>query len=339
MCHQSVATYATGRYGKTSLVKAAHSHAYAAGLTTVYVNFLGVVTAQDVVDRIDRAYSDQLEGPLRSFWKAFQATLSAAPGGVGVALTPRTSDPGLLERLDLPRKISERTGTRVAVAFDEFQEVARVNDALPGTFRSVIEQHGDAVSYAFSGSHPGMMRELFASQKHAFFAQATPIELGRLDAAETITAIAQRFASHDRDAGEALDVLVATIDGHPQRTMLLAHYLFEATPSGATAGGQQWLDALAHAQRHANDEIRSAWDALGETERRVASAVAVATIPLQGQIAARTFGISRGSGTTKAARGLTNLGILQESESAAAGYRITDPLFALWLRSGRRWPD
>ncbi|MCK9250840.1 MAG: hypothetical protein M0P31_17915 [Solirubrobacteraceae bacterium] len=326
------------RFGKTSLVRAALAKAHDAGLTVVYVNFLGVVTVQDVVDRIDRAYGEHLDGALRSFWKSIQATLSAAPAGVGISVTSRTADPQLLDRLALPRRIGTKTGARVAVAFDEFQEVARVADALPGVFRSEIEQHGDAVAYTFCGSHPGMMRDLFAARRHAFFAQATPIPLPPLGVAETITTVAARFREHDRDAGEALDALVATAAGHPQRTMLLAHHLFAHTAAGSVAGPEQWSAALHDAERHVDDEVHSAWDALSDVERRVVVTVADGTVALQGQAAAAAFGIVRGSSTTAAAQRLVADGSIEPDDQAPSGYRVVDPMLGRWLRAGRRWP-
>jgi hypothetical protein len=66
------------------------------------------------------------------------------------------------------------------IAIDEFQEVVRIDPALPGVLRSELETHQTAAAYVFSGSHPGLMRELFSDRRHAFFAQATPITLGPL---------------------------------------------------------------------------------------------------------------------------------------------------------------
>ncbi len=320
------------RFGKTSLVRSALQHAEDEGLTAVYVNFLGVVTVQDVAERIDRAYGSQLEGPLRSAWKAMQATFSAAPGGAGLQVSTTSASPQLLDRLDVPLRIAKKTGARVVVAFDEFQEVARVGEALPGAFRSVIEQHGDNVAYVFCGSQPGMMRELFADQKHAFFAQATPIALGRLNPGDVATAVAQRFHDHDRDPGAALDLIIGVAAGHPQRSMLLAHHVFAATEPGASTTDEHAAAGLATALRHAQDEIRSAWGSFSDTQRRVISVVADGTVPLQGKDAKHRYGVIRGSSTSAAAQRLVDLGHLEADETAPSMHRVVDPFFARWLR-------
>ena len=74
------------RYGKTSLLKAALAMADADGFIPIYVNFLGVLTAADVAERIERAYREQLEGSLKRWFAGVVATLrprlKASPAGV-----------------------------------------------------------------------------------------------------------------------------------------------------------------------------------------------------------------------------------------------------------------
>ena len=248
------------RYGKTSLLKAALARAEKDGFVPVYVNFLGVLTAADVAERIERAYREQLDGQLRRWFAGVVSTLrprvSAAPAGVGIEVEPVAQTPGLLDRLALPRRLQERHGRQCAIAFDEFQDVVRVADALAGTIRSELEQHGNVAAYVFSGSHPGLMRDLFSDRRHAFFAQAMPIGLPRLEADELAEYVGARFENGGRDAGDALEPLLATADGHPQRAMLLAHHLYEATRAKATATSEEWVTALGGATRDANPEVQ-----------------------------------------------------------------------------------
>src|SRR3954465_4131877 len=110
------------RFGKTSLIRAPLAAADLQGAVPIEVNFLGCVTPADVAQRIERAYSAQLDGPLRRWFdgvvRTFHPTVSAAPGGVGVKAHPRGAQPGLLDRLALPRRIQERAGKQCVIAFD-----------------------------------------------------------------------------------------------------------------------------------------------------------------------------------------------------------------------------
>ena len=99
---------------------------------------------------------------------------------------------------------------------------------MDAVIRSEIQHHGDAASYVFAGSHVGMMRELFADRRRAFYGQAAPVQLAPLPPNEVAESIAARFAATGRDPGSALGPLLALAQGHPQRTMLFAHALWEA---------------------------------------------------------------------------------------------------------------
>ena len=180
------------------------------------------------------------------------------------------------------------------VAFDEFQEVARINAALPGVFRSELEGHGQAAAYIFSGSHPGLLRELFSDRRHAFFAQAAPVKLGPLPPDELTEYLLQRFHATDRDPGEALGPLLDTAEGHPQRAMLLAHHLYERFQPGSSADIETWADTLQAAQRETESEIQILWESCTSLQRRALKVIAQRTIPLARHQADQRYGLPKG---------------------------------------------
>lgn len=324
------------RFGKTSLLRAAGAAAERDGAVAVEVNFLGCVTAADVAQRIERAYGAQLDSPLRRWYdglvRTLQPTVVAAPGGVGVAAQPQTADSGLLDRLALPRRVAERTGRRCVIAFDEFQEVVRIDSALPGVFRAELETHGDAAGYIFSGSHPGLMRQLFSDRRHAFFAQAAPVDLGPLPADALADHIGARFAETRRDPGEGLGPLLDAAEGHPQRAMLLAHHLFLQVEPGAGAGIETWSAAYEAARREADGEVEVLWDSCSSLERRVLKAIAHRAVALMGREAAARFGLAKSGSTQVAVDRLVGEGHLVADRRGRSGYRIVDPFLGAWLR-------
>jgi hypothetical protein len=323
------------RYGKTSLLRAVLSAAEKDGAIPIEVGFLGCVTAADVAERIERAYGAQLDSRLRRWYdgliRTLNPTISAAPGGVGVKSRPQISAPGLLDRLSLPRRIHERTGQLCVIAFDEFQEVLRIDPALPGVFRSELEGHGDAAAYIFSGSHPGLMRALFSDRRHAFFAQAAPVVLGPLPADELADFVVKRFRDGRRDPGDALGPLLDTAQGHPQRAMLLAHHLYERVAAGKSAGIDTWIDALHAARVEAQGEIQVLWESCTSLERRALKVVAQRTVALGSREADLRFGLSKGGSAQAAVERLFGDGHLIEDESTRTGWTIVDPFLAAWL--------
>lgn len=114
---------------------------------------------------------------------------------------------------------------------------------LDGVVRSHIQHHGVAAAYVFAGSEPGMMEVLFGARERPLFGQAHPIQLGPLPNRDLAEYIDARFARTGRDPGEALDALLALAEGHPQRAMLLAHYLWRRTEPGTPASISTWAEA------------------------------------------------------------------------------------------------
>jgi hypothetical protein len=241
----------------------------------------------------------------------------------------------LLERLALPRRLFEKHGRRCLIAFDEFQDALTADDRIDAVIRSEIERHGDAASYVFAGSHVGMMRELFTDKRRAFYAQARQIDLPPLDQGDVAAFVSARFEASGKSVGEALAPLLELAAGHPQRSMLLAHFLWEGTPGRGQATGQTWASALARVlEVETAEELRSAWTTLTGSERRALLAIAAGRPPYA-RSTQRQVGGSRGGAMEHAIHALMDSGELVEDPNSPTGYRVVDPLFAHWIRAGR----
>src|SRR5215210_394259 len=118
----------------------------------------------------------------------------------------------------------------VAVRFER----AYAKELRGGIRRSHIQFQGDVASYVFAGSEPGLMKQLFETKDAPLYGAAVPVRLGRLRDQDLAGYVAERFAESKRNVGEALNPLLASAKGHPQRAMLLAHRLWEEVePKGA----------------------------------------------------------------------------------------------------------
>jgi uncharacterized protein len=332
------------RYGKTTLINAALAQARDDGLVAIKVNFLGVLTLDDVAERIERAYSEQLDSRLRQWFtgvvRTLRPTLTGGGGPVpaSIAISPQPASGGLLDRLALPAKVHAKHGLRCAIAFDEFQDVLRVGANADAVIRSEIEGHAGVAGYLFAGSHVGMMRELFADRRRAFFGQATPIDLGPLAPDELGEYIAAGFSHHDRDPGDGLAPLLDLAQGHPQRALMLANKLFTATGPDGPADTDAWSTALAAACYEAEPEITRIWHDLTATAQRVLAVVADGTIGLNSRAARERFGLPRTGSNQQAVQQLADEAHIAKADTRT-GWAVVDPLLGLWLRSGRSWPD
>ena len=330
------------RFGKTSLLQRVLFDAAREGWATVYVNFFGAITSDEIASRIDRAYTSQLRGRLADWWRGVRRTLrptmtvGGGPVPASIAVTGAGPEAPLADRLALPVKLLEQRGIRTLVAFDEFQDVLGAGSRLDAVIRANIERHGDAASYIFAGSQVGMMRELFASKRRAFYAQAGPLDLGPLRDEDTVAYISQRFAARNRSVGSALDPLLDLARGHPQRTMLIAHFLWEHTPAGGEADEQVLAEVVDHLlDVEIRDELRAIWTGMSISQRRVLVAVADNSDSLYSAATRRKVGGARGGSLKTAATSLVDSGELVESRGTRTGYEVVDPLLAYWVRDGR----
>ncbi|MGN6378395.1 MAG: AAA family ATPase [Gaiellales bacterium] len=319
------------RYGKTSLVGKVFAEAEKSGGIGVLVDLDGVLSVQDVADRVELAYRE-LPGAvarrLRSIISGMEVSVGAGPARVrrrGTGEPP--SQRKLLELLDLPHRIAERGEGRVIVAFDEFQEILKI-DGMDGTIRSRIQHHSDFASYIFTGSQPRLMNELFGERRRPFWDQARPMAIGRLDSADIAEYVTARFEHTGRAPGRALSLLLVTAAGHPQRAMLLSSYLWEATPEHGEADESTWERAFGAAMDDLAIGFDAEWRSTDTNQQRVLRAVAQYDGQPYRADAMEAVGIKRGS----VARAIHTL------EGAAAVERIgggrfvfTDPLYSAWV--------
>ena len=326
------------RYGKTSLLRRLVGEVQADGWNAAYVDFFGVLTLADVADRIERAYATSLTGPVARWFDGLRRTLrptvSAAAGGVRATASFEPVQVALAERLDLPLRLLERTGRRTLVVFDEFQEVLAADSRADGVLRASLQHHGDAASYVFAGSHVGMMSTLFGDRRRAFYAQARPVPLPPLAAPACATFISDRFAAAGKDIGRALAPLLDLAAGHPQRTILLAHAVWELTGTEVAADEGTFAAAREQVLTELGDEFRTLWLSLPAGQRRVLSAVAAGERPY----GASSVGGSRGGAVHAALQALVGRGDLLDQPGQTPRYRVVDPLLSAWVTQARR-PD
>src|SRR3954452_5139959 len=229
------------RYGKTSLLAAHTAAMRAVGHRAVTVDLSQVATVGDAAGRVARAFA-ALPGDPRRVFDRLLSRLGISLGVAGLTLSvsgrPAAREPEqarsiLAELLDLPRLLHEADGGLTVVCLDEFQDLLTADAALDGLVRAVTQHHGRAAAYIYAGSAPSLMRALFAERERPLFGQARPLELPPLPAAETLEDVLSIAAAQGTalDAG-AVRRIVDLGAGHPQRTMLLAHHLFDMTDAG-----------------------------------------------------------------------------------------------------------
>jgi uncharacterized protein len=321
------------RYGKTTLLRRVLESAEREGVAAILVDLQDVLSIAEIVVRIERAY-ERLKGPVRkhieNLFRVWNIGLSLGGGGFTASLQRNPNvDPEsvLLRLLELPASLFERQGTASLIVFDEIQDVLAVPGA-DGKIRSVIQHQTDAATYGFAGSAPGVMQQLFADPKRPLLDQAVPRSLAPLPIDAVADYVSGRFSKSGREVGVALTPLLEFTRGHPQRSMMLAHYLWAQTARGQSAGESEWVSALEQASSDTAPLMNAIWRALTPNERRVVRAIAVLTTPLHSEETATAVGIKRSSIGRAVESLVSNADVIDDQGRP----RLTDPMFEQWLR-------
>jgi hypothetical protein len=333
-----VRLYAPRKYGKTSLLRRVLRDAEREeAMIPVLVDLYGVLSIADVAIRIERAYARQLKGKLRARVEEFlQSTgLGLSLGAFGISaklqLEPRRDPlPALHALLDLPLRLEESGGFRALIVLDEFQDITKVKE-MDAILRSHIQFQGEVASFVFAGSEPGLMRQLFEDRERPLYGAAVPMRLDRLPDAEIAAYISARFQDTGRSVGEALNPLVATAQGHPQRAMLLAHRLWEEVEAQEAATLADWRRAHGSALAELQPEFDANWRRLSTNEQKALRAViAGAGSPFRKRVLEQ---LDLPKSTARAA--LRSLVANATVEQRGNDYVLVDPLFAEWIANVR----
>jgi AAA+ ATPase superfamily predicted ATPase len=176
--------------------------------------------------------------------------------------------------LELPGRLGAERNRRVALIFDEFQEVVDIDPALPRLMRAVFQEQPE-VAHVYLGSRRHMMRRLFSDENEPFWRSAKPIELGVIAPEAFAGYIAQRFAATDRAVDPAVvDAVLATTGGHPYATQELCYFLWQLTPRAATAQLDTLDAALGGVLRSENAHFTTVWDHASAQQRLLLQALA-----------------------------------------------------------------
>jgi len=322
------------RFGKTSVLGAHLAVMRAAGHRTCFVDFDRVGTVADVADRlVDGLRQLPVDPERRIDRRLSRLGVSVGTSGLSVQVAPRGSGrtlgadearAAIRDLLALPGELGA-DGTLTVVAMDEFQDLLTADDRLDGVFRSVI-QHQSNVAYVFAGSSASLMRELFTDRERPFYGQARPLELSPLPEDETYAHVRDRLPEHpEREAAAAAIVQFAA--GHPQRTMLLAHHLYDRLES-PTTGEAVAARTLDIALTELEDVFVSVWASLDRGERTAVIALADGLSPTSRCVASE-HGIARSTMQRVVERLEADGQLVFRSDRQL---QLLDPLFAEWLR-------
>ena len=199
----NVTLYAPRRYGKSSLVKKALKELENEGYTTVYLDFMSVYSRETFIKNYTRAIADKKSTSLESMVKKIAGFISGIVPSItfdsaGIPtfslswVEGKDKEQTLIDVINLPEKLA--TGnTKWIIAFDEFQEITKLNgENFEKLLRSGIQHHQN-VSYLFLGSKTHILKDMFNNKNRAFYNAASVMSINKIDENKSIEYLMSRF--------------------------------------------------------------------------------------------------------------------------------------------------
>jgi hypothetical protein len=286
---QDVVVLAPRRYGKTSLLWRVMQEVGKKKVLVAQVNLMTTPTKERLAEKLADTIYEHIASALfraRERLRIF-ADLRIRPI---VTIDPDTGTPSFsfdagyprqdvdatIERLlELPGQLAAERKRKVALVFDEFQEVVTIDPDLPKLMRSVFQEQPE-VAHVYLGSKRHMMRRLFSDENEPFWRSAKPVELGVIAPEAFASYIEERFRATGRAIDDGtVEAVLATTQGHPYATQELCYFLWQLTPEGEAADLARMQAALGGVLRSENAHFSTVWDHASAQQRLLLQALAV----------------------------------------------------------------
>lgn len=329
----NVLLYAPRRFGKTSLVLNALSkteYAY------VFLDLMSIVDTEEFINDYFNAVSKSINTPSNNVVTLFKKVLGIRPniavefdmnGMPSFKLNFLHSEAKkvLNEVLDLPYRYAEYQKKKVIVVFDEFQEV--VNIGIEEKLRSVLQHHGDKVSYVFLGSKKSVMKRLFFDKNKPFYKSVKHVPIDRIDSSDWEEYIKNGFKSHGKQISEeCIAAILEVSKGFPYYSQQIAYELFHMSDINVEIPMVQIaVDSILEKEE---DLFWNEWNHLSQNQKKALKLLIYAAGEnIYSKETLEHFHFTSSS-LKKAIEGVLTKDVVDHKSSK---YYFQDPLFEYWL--------
>jgi AAA+ ATPase superfamily predicted ATPase len=329
------------RFGKTSLVEKVFRETNSA--TCIFVDLYNIKS----IDDFSRKYSNILAKALFN-WKDDIKKLSKKLSDSFTNLSPGVSfdefgNPSFslnvnkIEQqvdidtiLEIPNRMSTHRGQRICIAFDEFQEIKRIDPFLLNWMRSSFQRH-QGISYIFLGSKQSMMEDIFVSTHSPFYEFAVKMNLSVIGQNELFNFIKEKFADYQLPIHDhTILTILEKSDCQPHYTQFFASVVFDLVSGGYDQDAENftdiWLNRIMLSQV---DIFQDIYDQLTNTQRSALQALSkLRDMGIYSDDARRRFGLPVSSSLNEALKALQKKALIFKTGNE---YKFSNPVLKEWL--------
>lgn len=336
----NVVLFSPRRYGKTSLVKRIQKGLSDKGAVTIFADFFGIASVDDVAARMAKAVFVVTHGK-EPLWKSalravrsFRPVLKPDPeGGLSLSVEPSSAGQSglalLEETMESLGDFIRTVDGLVHVALDEFQEIVVLREALQieAAMRTHIQHH--QASYFFIGSRRRVILGIFNERQRPFFQSAINYPLKTLPPEELEVFIARQFTDNKKPCSQTLARTLASLAGHhPYYSQKLAFFTYELSKRVTKESIRRGLEKLILSEKVA---FEATIQGLSPHQRLLLQAIAREPTPkLLASAYIQKHRLGSVGGLQYSSRQLEKLDLI-EKDDASGCWRLVDPVLSMWL--------
>lgn len=330
---QNMVLFSPRKMGKTSLIKEAFRQTDNA--LCVYIDLWQTASvaalASEIVNRVAQATytsAEKLGRDVRDLLKSIRPRVYLeADGRLGIEFDKIVSKDALTDAIDFPERVANKKKAKIFVAFDEFQEIERLDgNRLEKLFRSVLQHHQRA-SYIFAGSERSLVETIFGSKDRPFYRFAKHKRLEPIDSDILKKFITGKFEKSGKEIDyEAVQWITDFSKGVPYYVQHICHEVWYATDREANVAlvmktvEENIIPALSSGFQTIWDRIR------GKSQRRLLIALANEDEPaIYSHGFIENYNLKSPGHVRRAVLSLEKSGLVEKNE-------IWDHFFRLWIK-------
>lgn len=337
----NITLYAPRRYGKSSLVKKALNELEQEGFVTVYLDFMSVYSHETFIVNYAKVIANSQHASLENTVKKIAKFISGIIPSVNFDssgmpsfslswIEGKDKEQTLRDIIDLPEKLAN-DNTKWIIAFDEFQEVTKLNgDNFEKLLRSCIQKHQN-VSYLFLGSKTHLLQDMFNNKNRAFYNAAMVMGLDKIDHSKSVDYLKSRFATSNINIdNNNADYLLSTVDNIPYYIQFIAHEIWQSLilTDRNTLVMDDIDKAVENVLKLKSDYYWELTNRQTAYRKKILSALSHNVKELFSKQTSTKYNLGAASTTQKALEAFIEDGIIERSSGK---YEFSDPIYKLFV--------
>lgn len=340
----NIALYAPRRYGKSSLIAKVLKEFEQQGYLCVHFDFMSVYSQRTFIEYYSQEIlKSQKKFDLKAVISRFTSIVKNMKPSVSfdqtgnpefsITFLENTSkEESLVDVINLPEQLAGEN-QKYIIAFDEFQEINKLNgENFEKLLRSQLQKHKN-VSYVFFGSKTHLLKDMFNNKNRAFYNSAYIMNLEKMGEEDSVRFLQNAFTSSAINLNSDIAYyIIRKVDNIPYYIQFLAHQVWEFAMIHNIKNIDESMvdDALQSVLELKNDYYWELTNHQSNHRKKLLLALSHDAKELYSDTTSKKYELGAASSTQKSLEVLLNEGIIEKNKNR---YEFADPLYKMFIRS------